>query len=183
MALSRWGHPCHANMLRPGSVPTSSTRASWRWKAGTASRAVIYRGIGPDGQEQPLARSWSSLEGATNAGLGDILTIRPGVDTVPVPLAADPDLTEYSPALSPNGRWLAYVSNKDGPEEVFVRPFRFAPTHSASARGAPRGGIRLPHPTTQRPCRLSWPPAREARILIGFHVLADHATDEATCRR
>ena len=29
----------------------------------------------------------------------------------------------YSPALSPDGRWLAYVSSESGREEVYVRPF------------------------------------------------------------
>jgi serine/threonine-protein kinase len=30
---------------------------------------------------------------------------------------------EYAPALSPDGRWLAYVSVESGREQVFVRPF------------------------------------------------------------
>ncbi|HEX6944192.1 MAG TPA: protein kinase, partial [Gemmatimonadaceae bacterium] len=30
---------------------------------------------------------------------------------------------ETSPALSPDGRWLAYVSTESGPSEVYVRPF------------------------------------------------------------
>ncbi len=35
-------------------------------------------------------------------------------------------VTEYdetSPAVSPDGRWLAYVSNESGRYEVYVRPF------------------------------------------------------------
>jgi Tol biopolymer transport system component len=31
--------------------------------------------------------------------------------------------SEGEPALSPDGRWLAYVSNESGPFEVYVRPF------------------------------------------------------------
>jgi hypothetical protein len=31
--------------------------------------------------------------------------------------------TETSPALSPDGRWLAYVSDESGTAEVYVRPF------------------------------------------------------------
>jgi DNA-binding SARP family transcriptional activator/Tol biopolymer transport system component len=30
---------------------------------------------------------------------------------------------EHSPAMSPDGRWLAYVSNESGQDEVYVRPF------------------------------------------------------------
>ena len=35
-------------------------------------------------------------------------------------------MTEFgarSPTLSPDGRWLAYVSNEAGREEIYVRPF------------------------------------------------------------
>jgi serine/threonine-protein kinase len=55
-------------------------------------------------------------------GLGDILAIRPGVDTVPVPVVAT-KFSEFSPALSPDGRWLAYVSNETGEDEIYVVPF------------------------------------------------------------
>ena len=30
---------------------------------------------------------------------------------------------EYQPRLSPDGRWLAYVSDESGRDEVYVRPF------------------------------------------------------------
>jgi dipeptidyl aminopeptidase/acylaminoacyl peptidase len=53
---------------------------------------------------------------------GDILAIRPGIDTVPVPVRATA-FTEMSPALSPNGRWLAYTSNESGEYEIYVVPF------------------------------------------------------------
>ncbi|PYO91089.1 MAG: hypothetical protein DMD66_00835 [Gemmatimonadetes bacterium] len=55
-------------------------------------------------------------------GLGDILAIRPGIDTAPVPVAAT-TFTELAPALSPNGRWLAYSSNETGADEIYVVPF------------------------------------------------------------
>ena len=56
------------------------------------------------------------------AGGGDILGIRPGVDKVPVALVAS-GATETSPALSPDGRWLAYASNETGAFEIYVVPF------------------------------------------------------------
>ncbi|MFI5244729.1 MAG: TolB family protein, partial [Gemmatimonadales bacterium] len=55
-------------------------------------------------------------------GAGDILAIRPGTDTVSVPLVAT-NFSEFTPALSPDGRWLAYSSNENGPREVYVVPF------------------------------------------------------------
>jgi serine/threonine-protein kinase len=52
---------------------------------------------------------------------GDILGLKLG-DSVPVPLVASP-ATELFPALSPDGRWLAYASDESGAFEVYVRPF------------------------------------------------------------
>jgi serine/threonine-protein kinase len=44
-------------------------------------------------------------------------------DTATVPLVASPAFAETSPALSPDGRWLAYGSNEAGRLEVYVRPY------------------------------------------------------------
>jgi serine/threonine-protein kinase len=51
----------------------------------------------------------------------DILGVKAG-DTTLVPLVASPAVEVY-PALSPDGRWLAYASNESGTPEVYVRPF------------------------------------------------------------
>jgi serine/threonine-protein kinase len=56
-------------------------------------------------------------------GKADILAVRPGIDSVARSLLASPDVAEYSPMLSPDGRWLAYVSNEDGRYEVRVTSF------------------------------------------------------------
>jgi len=45
------------------------------------------------------------------------------VDSAAVPLVASTEFQEAAPALSPDGRWLAYNSNETGRFEVFVRPF------------------------------------------------------------
>jgi eukaryotic-like serine/threonine-protein kinase len=55
-------------------------------------------------------------------GAGDILGIRPGIDTVPIPLVAT-GFTESAPAISPDGRWLAYSSNESGKNDIYVVPF------------------------------------------------------------
>ena len=55
-------------------------------------------------------------------GTDDIVGLRVGVDSVAVPLVAD-EFDEFEPALSPDARWLAYVSNESGRSEVYVRPF------------------------------------------------------------
>jgi len=57
-----------------------------------------------------------------SAGAGDLVGVRTSGDTTPVPLV-DSRFTELNPAISPDGRWLAYAANESGQNEVFVRPF------------------------------------------------------------
>jgi Tol biopolymer transport system component len=54
-----------------------------------------------------------------------------------VPLVASPS-GEFFPALSPDGRWLAYASNESGTAEVYVRPF--PETSSAKWQVSTAGG-------------------------------------------
>jgi len=58
----------------------------------------------------------------TQSGAGDILGIRPQTDSAPMALVAT-GFTEISPGISPDGRWLAYVSNETGEYEIYVVPF------------------------------------------------------------
>lgn len=53
---------------------------------------------------------------------GDILTIRPKTDRTPRPFLATP-FDENTPTFSPDGRWIAYVSDESGVSEVYVQPF------------------------------------------------------------
>jgi len=65
---------------------------------------------------------WHLLRTAPiGAGSTDIVGLEGG-DTTLVPLVASP-AAENFPALSPDGRWLAYASNESGAAEVYVRPF------------------------------------------------------------
>ena len=58
-------------------------------------------------------------------GHGDLLATRALTDTVARPLFAT-ERSEYSPTVSPDGRWLAYASNISGRFEIYVAP-RSAP--------------------------------------------------------
>src|SRR5438876_9230964 len=91
---------------------------------GGASGAVQFRRTGnlfnagwsPDGK-------WLIfMTDVGSSGAGDILAIRPGADTAPIPIVATA-FTETSPAISPNGRWLAYSSNESGKTDIHVVPF------------------------------------------------------------
>jgi eukaryotic-like serine/threonine-protein kinase len=61
-------------------------------------------------------------------GKGDIFGVREGDSTL-VPLVTGP-ASELHPAVSADGRWLAYSSDESGTPEIYVRPFPDA----ASAR-------------------------------------------------
>ena len=69
----------------------------------------------PDGR-------WLVLRTGRRDGERDIWALRAGEDARPRPLLVE-RWDEEAPALSPDGRWLAYVSNETGRREVFVRPF------------------------------------------------------------
>jgi Tol biopolymer transport system component len=86
-------------------------------------------------QAMALAESVWSPDGAwlvyrTDRGVfggGDIMALRRGEDAAPVPLAATPR-AELGPTLSPDGRWMAHVSNETGRDEIYVVPFPDAAT-------------------------------------------------------
>lgn len=49
-----------------------------------------------------------------------IATLRPPIEVHPLIKTA---FGEYSPRISPDGRWIAFHSNESGRNEVYVRPF------------------------------------------------------------
>ena len=53
--------------------------------------------------------------------------LQPGTDSVGRPLLPGSKTQEYSPTLSPDGRWLAYASDESGRDEVYIRPDHVAP--------------------------------------------------------
>jgi serine/threonine-protein kinase len=71
--------------------------------------------LSPDGE-------WVVYRVGGTATDRDIYGFRPGVDTVGIPLVATP-ANERAPDLSPDGRWLTYISDETGRDEIFVRPF------------------------------------------------------------
>lgn len=78
---------------------------------------AIAEGVwSPDGR-------WFVHRTSTNVqGAGDILARRKGVDETPIPIVAS-RFNDLTPAISPNGRWLAYASYESGRSEIVVVPF------------------------------------------------------------
>jgi Tol biopolymer transport system component len=67
----------------------------------------------------------------------DIYSIQPGIDTIPKPLL-NSRFNEVHPSLSPDGHWLAYVSDEFDREEVFVCSY---PDLSNRIQISPDGGV------------------------------------------
>jgi serine/threonine-protein kinase len=102
-----------------------SPLAVFRRRADGTGDAVLVARSDRDIHEAYESRDGQWLVARTSlsmAGSGDILAMEIGRDTALQPIIATA-ATETSPALSPDGRWLAYVSTESGRREVYVRPF------------------------------------------------------------
>jgi len=103
--------------------------------AANAGRELYQRPADGSRDATPLAAGLSQVEEVTFSRDGVWLLYRTGVspgerDLYARRLGADSSIAlattgadETAPALSPDGRWLAYVSNESGAHEVYVRPF------------------------------------------------------------
>src|SRR5687768_11031291 len=128
---------------------TSGTETSGRpaWHPDGKSIALISDRSGPvlpyqlrlgDADMRPLGRfdprgifhvewarggEWLILRTDDQApGKGDILALRPAIDSVARPVVAT-EFSEYAPSISPDGKYMAYVSNQSGRYEVWVCTF------------------------------------------------------------
>ncbi|WP_411281634.1 protein kinase domain-containing protein [Gemmatimonas sp.] len=116
------------SFLSDRTIPPQTTRQTGRfglWQQsvdGTGEPKLLWGKDAPtDGFSSPNGR-WVVL-GATGASSdGDVLAAQPGVDSVARQIVTT-RYDEGGSVLSPDSRWLAYVSNEQGAYEVFVRPF------------------------------------------------------------
>jgi serine/threonine-protein kinase len=112
-------------------IPPDTARRAGRfalWEQpvdGTGDARLLWGKDAPtDGVLSPDGR-WIVLGAAESpgrSGASDILAAPAGTDSIARPLVAT-GFDEQGLALSPDSRWLAYVSNEQGANEVFVRPF------------------------------------------------------------
>jgi serine/threonine-protein kinase len=117
-------HPDGRQVAYVSDRDATAAWSVWVQRADGSSPPVLLvrddRGVeevawSPDG-------TWVIYRIGGSNGQRDILAVRPAVDSVPLALLASP-FEEYSPAVSPDGRWLAYISEESGRQEVYVRPF------------------------------------------------------------
>jgi len=95
----------------------------WRQRADGSGRAERVLHSARPLSEQIWTPGGALLARTTTATMGaaDIVLLRAASDTQPISWVASPR-AEYSPVASPNGAWLAYVSNETGRYEVYVSP-------------------------------------------------------------
>ena len=104
------------------SDPTGINQLLARPADGSGSPTVLARmPRGIDEGFRSRDGRWLILRVGVGGGR-DIYGLRRGIDSAPTPLIAT-QFEEFSPSLSPDGRWLAYVSKESGRAEVYVRPF------------------------------------------------------------
>jgi serine/threonine-protein kinase len=93
----------------------------WQPADGSADATLLYHGAKPirEGVFTPDGRAvifrWDTQDRNR-----DILSLQLGGDLKPQPLVATVD-DEKEPRVSPDSKWLAYMSNENGREEVYVR--------------------------------------------------------------
>jgi len=122
-----------------------------------AAYEVYSKSADGNGSEEPLSTAPQNLSAGSElswtpdgkalafAHRGDIwLLPRPDGKSRPI---VQSRFNEITPAFSPDGRWLAFVSDESGQQEVYVQPFaESGPKYRISTHGgtepvwAPRGG-------------------------------------------
>ena len=67
---------------------------------------------------------WAGPWMVASVGRGnEIVAIRPGIDRAPRVITTSDRFSAGGGVVSPDGKWIAYVSNETGINEVYVRPF------------------------------------------------------------
>jgi dipeptidyl aminopeptidase/acylaminoacyl peptidase len=88
------------------------------WEAGAdGDLSLIAYDWSPDGSVL-LAQEWVLGED----GQYDLWVLPLDTERAPYPLTETP-FNEFEPALSPDGRWMAYISDESGQNEVYVTSF------------------------------------------------------------
>jgi tRNA A-37 threonylcarbamoyl transferase component Bud32 len=139
--------------VRPAWAPGGGAIAFAR---GVATPGLYQVTVGGTGTVRPLLEASDSAPRINEAayspdgtwliyreitgGRSILLALNPALDST-IPLVVE-DYNAYAPSLSPDGRWLAFESDRTGRWEVYVRPFPNASdgewTVSTSGGYAPR---------------------------------------------
>jgi serine/threonine-protein kinase len=118
-------HPDGQSVVYLGS-DDSGVREPWTHRADFTGLATpLLRGRRFSNVTWSPTSEWLVLTTYYSAGQyaqADLLAYRPEDGRLDS-LVATSDYAEWEPAVSPDGRWLAYSANEEGDFEVYVRPF------------------------------------------------------------
>jgi hypothetical protein len=112
------GH--HVTYLSPGTPGGPVFTVSADGAPGV--RAIAVPGLVHPGVWLPDGRGYIVGHGLVENGPSDILVLHP--DGSPAESLVTSPYEEHSPALSPDGRWLAYMSDETGQRQIYVRQLR-----------------------------------------------------------
>ncbi|MHC4585518.1 MAG: protein kinase domain-containing protein [Planctomycetota bacterium] len=94
-------------------------KSSIFWKSGDGSgEAELLH----SSDHTPIPFSWAS-NGKRLAFFTGGIWVLPLEGPREPELIIDTEATEWAPAFSPDGRWIAYTSNRDGKCQIYVRPY------------------------------------------------------------
>jgi serine/threonine protein kinase len=102
--------------------------------SGGGNEQLVYRGSSP---ESIFPTDWvaNGREIVFHSyPRGDISRLPLTAGAAPVPLVASP-FTDWVASVSPDGRWLAYISDESGRDEVYVREFAGSDRYPVSVNG------------------------------------------------
>ncbi len=99
----------------------AATGLAWKAADGSGEEALLAQ----HATKQFIANSWTPdgrLAVTDTGGAFDAVLLDPATGQIE-PIRADPATSEYAPAFSPDGRFVAYTSTETGVDEVFVETF------------------------------------------------------------
>jgi serine/threonine-protein kinase len=105
-----------------GSMTSSREFAiEWTRADGSGGRQPLLKlkNFAQPGSWTPDGRTLVFYQTSVTGNARDIWTFQPGNDPAPL---LETKFNERAPRLSPDGKWLAYVSDSSGRDEVYLRP-------------------------------------------------------------
>jgi serine/threonine-protein kinase len=109
--------------FRPGrSPPESPILAIPIDGSGAVESLVVRRGFWSGSASEPRGGGLLYFGAKDESGKQEIWRTAPGKDTTSSRVTSSP-FQNFAPSFSPDGRWIAYISDESGRREVYVRPY------------------------------------------------------------
>jgi serine/threonine-protein kinase len=103
-------------------VFASGPNLMWKNANGTGEAEIFATGLPFAARPYGWSKDTLSLVYDQENVLSDVFLLSLNNKREPQPLVVN-DFRNHRPAISPDGRWIAYTSNETGREEIYVRPF------------------------------------------------------------